>query len=230
MANELNILLDSGLTITAKVYNIVGTQQGTTVFMSEVVTSQYSGTFDVSSLADGVFPVHFYEGSVLVGSGSINVKGGTEVSLANLNDFNPATDTVANVMLVDTVTTNTDMRGTDGANTIPPDNASIAGILADTNELRGNQGDWITATGFATPANITDAQSAIISEINNLNNLSTVNIDDRLQAYDVATNAGVDASVAPLALKTTSDAIKAKVDTLPTDTEIANKILFNTPV
>jgi hypothetical protein len=57
------------------------------------------------------------------------------------------------------------MRGTDGANTISPDNASIAGILADTNELQGNQGDWITAAGFATPANITDAQSAIISEV-----------------------------------------------------------------
>jgi len=141
----------------------VGTQQGTTVSMSEVVTSQYSGTFDVSSLADGVFPVHFYEGSVLVGSGSINVKDGAEVNLTTLNNFNPATDTV---VLVDTVTTNTDMRGTDGANTIPPDNASIAGILADTNELQGNQGNWITATGFATPANITDAQSAIINEVN----------------------------------------------------------------
>jgi len=163
MANELNILLDTGLTLTAKVYNSVGTQQGTTVSMSEVVTSQYSGTFDVSSLADGVFPVHFYEGSVLVGSGSINVKDGAEVNLTTLNNFNPATDTV---VLVDTVTTNTDMRGTDGANTIPPDNASIAGILADTNELQGNQGNWITATGFATPANITDAQSAIINEVN----------------------------------------------------------------
>ena len=119
MANELNILLDTGLTITAKVYNSAGTQQGTTVSMSEVVTSQYSGAFDISSLADGVFPVHFYEGSVLVGSGSLNVKGGAEVSLASLNNFNPSSDTVA---LVDTVTTNTDMRGTDGAIT------SLSGI------------------------------------------------------------------------------------------------------
>ena len=122
MANELNILLDTGLTVTAKVYNVAGTQQGTTVSMSEVVTSQYTGTFDISSLADGVFPVHFYEGSILVGSGSIDVKSGAEVSLASLNDFNPATDTVAQVTLVDTTTTNTDMKGTDGAIT------SLSGI------------------------------------------------------------------------------------------------------
>ena len=79
--------------------------------------------------------------------------------------FNPAVDVVANVTLVDTTTTNTDMRGTDGANTIPPDNASIAGILADTNELQTNQGNWVTATGFATPANVADAQTAIIAEV-----------------------------------------------------------------
>lgn len=39
---------------------------------------------------------------------------------------------VSNVTLVATTTTNTDMRGTDGANTVAPDNASIAAILADT--------------------------------------------------------------------------------------------------
>lgn len=46
--------------------------------------------------------------------------------------FDPAVDTVARVTLVDTTTTNTDMRGTDGANTVAPDNASIAAILTDT--------------------------------------------------------------------------------------------------
>ena len=39
---------------------------------------------------------------------------------------------VSNVTLVATTTTNTDMRGTDGANTVAPDNASIAAILVDT--------------------------------------------------------------------------------------------------
>ena len=39
---------------------------------------------------------------------------------------------VSNVTLVATTTTNTDMRGTDGAKTVAPDNASIAAILVDT--------------------------------------------------------------------------------------------------
>lgn len=59
--------------------------------------------------------------------------------------FNPSEDTVAHVTLVDTTTTNTDMRGTNGANTIAPDNASIALILEDSDELQSNQSNWVTA-------------------------------------------------------------------------------------
>lgn len=33
----------------------------------------------------------------------------------------------------------------------------LAAIVADTNELQTNQGNWLTATGFATPTNITAA-------------------------------------------------------------------------
>ena len=56
----------------------------------------------------------------------------TSASIAALNDFDPVNDVVARVTLVDTTTSNTDMRGTDGANTVAPDNASIAAILTDT--------------------------------------------------------------------------------------------------
>ena len=69
---------------------------------------------------------------------------GDWLTATGFSTFNPATDTVA------TVTTVTNMRGTDGANTIAPDNASIASILVDTADLQANQGDWLTATGFAT--------------------------------------------------------------------------------
>jgi hypothetical protein len=54
--------------------------------------------------------------SAIVSGGAITTSGGA----------------VSNVTLVDTTTTNTDMRGTDGANTVTPDNASIAAILVDT--------------------------------------------------------------------------------------------------
>jgi hypothetical protein len=68
-------------------------------------------------------------------------------NIAALNDFDPVNDAVANVTLVGTTTTNTDMRGTDGANTVAPVDVSadVAAILADTNELQLNQGDWLTA-------------------------------------------------------------------------------------
>ena len=52
------------------------------------------------------------------------------------------------------------------ANYTAPNNSGIASILEDTNELQNNQNQWITATGFATPTNVSNAQTAIISEIN----------------------------------------------------------------
>lgn len=41
----------------------------------------------------------------------------------------------------------------------------VDNILIGTDELQTNQGNWTTATGFATPTNVTDAQAAIIAEI-----------------------------------------------------------------
>lgn len=98
-----------------------------------------------------------------------------DTKISALNDFNPTSDAVANVTLVGTTTTNTDMRGTNSANTVvppsvaqfnartivnadyflvtdytAPDNAGITNILADTNDLQLNQGNWLTATGFNT--------------------------------------------------------------------------------
>ena len=56
---------------------------------------------------------------------------GVVQSATDLKDFaddgyDPATDKVQGVVLVDTTTTNTDMRGTDGANTTVPDAAGVA--------------------------------------------------------------------------------------------------------
>lgn len=60
---------------------------------------------------------------------------------------------ISTVNLVNTVTTNSDMRGTDNA-VLAASLISVSGIinniLADTNELQTNQGNWSTATGFST--------------------------------------------------------------------------------
>ena len=58
--------------------------------------------------------------------------------IAAQNNFDPANDDVANVTLVATTTTNTDMRGTDSANTIAPDNATIATIDAKVDIIDTN--------------------------------------------------------------------------------------------
>ena len=82
---------------------------------------------------------------------------------------------------VGTTSVNLDMRGTDGANTVAPDNASIASIDSDVSDLASNQGQWVTATGFTTTADLSGlattsqlngVNSGILLTINNLNDFS----------------------------------------------------------
>ena len=97
--------------------------------------------------------------------------------------FDPATDTVANVTTVATCTTNTDIRGTDGANTVAPDNTSIAAILADTNELQTNQGDWATAdvSSLATQASVDGLNDISVADILASGNIDGYNIEEALK-------------------------------------------------
>ncbi len=72
---------------------------------------------------------------------SSNREDAFQADVSGLSTFDASSDQV--------VASN--MRGTDGANTVTPntvapDNASISAILNDTNELQANQGDWATAT------------------------------------------------------------------------------------
>lgn len=80
MANELNLTLEEGLTLTAKVYSNAGVHQTPTVNMTEVSTGQYSGTFDVSGLADDSYMVLFYDGATQRGFGGLYVRAGTEIT------------------------------------------------------------------------------------------------------------------------------------------------------
>lgn len=77
---------------------------------------------------------------------------GVSAVQSGLSTFDPSSDTVARVTLVDTCTTNTDMRGTDGANTTAPDNASITAIKAKTDSLT-----------FTTPLKV-DATATVSTE------------------------------------------------------------------
>ena len=74
--------------------------------------------------------------------------------------------------------------------TAPPSASDIDTQLSGTH----GAGSWATATGFATPTNVIDTQTAITAAITALHNLSTADIDARLAAYDGATGADVTAT------------------------------------
>ena len=84
MANELNLRLDpvqTGLTVTARVRRADGTQIGIDTACGEIVgvNGLYSGSFTLTSVADGTYLVEFFSGTTLLGTGELNVKNETEV-------------------------------------------------------------------------------------------------------------------------------------------------------
>lgn len=132
MANELKMPLNpftqTGLSLLGKVYNNSGSQVGSTVNMSEDGPAIYIGDFSLGSVSDGAYIVRFETNAPdkLYGIGTLYVRNNVEVSQENF--FNGSLDTVANVTTVQTTTTNTDMRGTDNANIVVPDNSGISQI------------------------------------------------------------------------------------------------------
>ena len=186
------VLVDADSTPTVAVRkNNASVGDAVTVTKRSATTGIYDCSHAPSGEAEG--DTFIYEESVTISAQlylntwSLEVEaletgggGGGDATLANqtqlladiaaLNDFDPANDAVANVTLVGTTTTNTDMRGTDGANTIAPVDVSsnVSAILADTDELQQNQGDWLTATGFNTVAPDNASISAILADTNEL--------------------------------------------------------------
>ena len=112
-----------------------------------------------------------------------------------LNNFDASSDAVANVTLVATTTLNTDMRGTDSANTVTPPsvaqfdartilsasygtsanqttiNSNV--LLIDTAPMRGTD-NALLASGYTAPDNAGITQ--IQADISNLNNISVSDI------------------------------------------------------
>lgn len=110
--------------------------------------------------------------SILADTNELQANQGNWLTATGFSTFNPAVDTVAHVTLVDTTTVNTDMRGTDNAllsvSYTAPDNASIASILADTNELQTNQfnvADIVSALNNLSAADVkTQVVQALTSD------------------------------------------------------------------
>jgi len=117
---------------------------------------------------------------------------GTLTTLDSLNNFDPAADAVANVTLVGTTTTNTDMRGTDGANTTLPLSAAATRTalgLASAN-MDVQFAASVTATGFNTvaPDNasiasiLVDTSTTLDAKLNNIQGATFDAATDSLEA------------------------------------------------
>ena len=112
-----------------------------TVYLSKDGAAQATSTNTAAHLGNGVWVLDLTQtetdadnlSAVMVLTNAINsfaqafpyVLADFKANVSGLSTFDPATDAVANVTTVGTCTTNSDMRGTDGANTVAPDNAGI---------------------------------------------------------------------------------------------------------
>lgn len=90
-----------------------------------------------------------------------------------------AAKTAASQASVDALPTTGDIK-----TSLEAEGSSVAQILADTNELQQNQSGWLTATGFATPANVSGI-SAIDTKITTVSGYV-----DEIESRLTATRAG----------------------------------------
>ena len=104
MANEIQYFGDpaseSGLTLTAEVYDDTGTQVGSDVPLTEVgILAIYRG--DMPTASAGGYTVRIFNSTTLLAQGALFWDGSAEIDVQTLdadigalNDFNPATETV----------------------------------------------------------------------------------------------------------------------------------------
>lgn len=240
MANELQYYgdpsADSGLTIVARVYDDTGTQTGSDVSCTEVGSlAIYRG--DMPTAGAGEYAVRFFDGTTLKSQGVIYWDGAAEVNQSTintdidaLNDFDPASDTVARVTLVDTTTANTDMRGTDNAllassYTTPPTTTEIEAALI--NEGDGQQlidailqvinssldlpALELTAIGQAVRSELTTELGRIDATVSSRSTLTAAQVnsevDTALSDYDAPTKAELDAAQSSIETKMDDDII-----------------------
>jgi len=87
MSGELSFYGDteaeSGLTVVGRVYNSAGTQVSTDVATTEVgILAIYIG--DMPTAGAGVYAVRFFDGTVLIGQGTIDWDGAAETTLVDV--------------------------------------------------------------------------------------------------------------------------------------------------
>ncbi len=180
-ANVDSILVDTGTSIPATLTTILADTNELQTNQGDWATADISGLATASALAT----VDSNVDSILTDTGTT-----LPAQISGLNDFDPANDTVAHVTLVDTTTTNTDMRGTDSAFLAAnaPTNFSDLAIASTTGLVSvGTNND---KTGYSI--------SGTKNTLDDLNDVSTTQVnaevDTALGDYDGPTKTEMDAA------------------------------------
>jgi hypothetical protein len=142
------------------------------------------------------FPTNFADLAITASTGRVTAGTVTDKTGYSLSQSFPsnfaalginASGHVSRVTLVDTTTTNTDMRGTDGANTTAPDNTSITAIKAKTDQFVFTVTNRVDSTTQAGVSTLTQAQSKTAAA----EALADIHLDRLLAAdYDPANKPG----------------------------------------
>ncbi len=128
--NVVYVVSTGGSALTAQENAWLSNASSTsTTIDSKVGTPVVDLATDISNIGGGSAPTAVeIRQEIDANSTKLDVSVGSRMAEASINTTAGAID---NVLLVNTTTTNTDMRGTDSANTIAPDNSGITQIQSD---------------------------------------------------------------------------------------------------
>ena len=210
MANELNIALSTGLTVTAQAYT-AGAASGSPISLSEVGTSGfYSGNMTGSA---GTYQLVFFSGGATVGTGQINWSGTAEIPFSTL--------TTADIpsAAISAIQAKTDNLPSDPADQSLVESAisalSIPTVVQIRTELDSNSTKManldatissrstLTTGDLPSVPSAASVASAVRTELTELSNLDA-SVSSRLASASYTAPANSDIS-----------AIKSKTDNLP---------------
>ena len=209
--------------------NVVNIHTGTGAGQSRVITS-YTGATDTATVTPNwtTTPDNTSQYEVIAGSTNLSAISNDAQSVTDLKDlidtgYDPSTHKVQGVVLTDTTTTNTDMRGTDSAalasvctegrlseldaGNIPTD---LSNIETDTQDLQtqvGTAGAGLTDLGGMSTSMKAEVQAECT---------------DSLNAYDPPTRAEL--TTDKNSIITEVDANETKIDTLTTNVAALNDV------
>jgi hypothetical protein len=174
--------------VAANVYDSLYAASGTDILQVETTTNSDKTGYSISGIKTTLDALNDVAATDIVSGGAITTSGGA----------------VSNVTTVATTTTNTDMRGTDGAYTgTPPTTAQIADAVLDEvlsgHVTAGTLGKAIADIEADTNELQTDDVPGLIAALNDISTVQVnAEVDTALADYDGPTKAELDAGLAAL--------------------------------